>query len=101
MRVYGVDASPQPTEQDDDCRQDDHDSRGVLLQAFTGRCVECADRPTALAEWMEPNNHQPFVGHKFKFVTDKSICGTETECDVLEAVAPRRLVWRWVSVSAG
>ncbi len=54
--------------------------------------------PHALAEWMEPNNHQPVVGHKFKFVTDPSICGRETECEVLEAVAPRRLVWRWISV---
>ena len=42
--------------------------------------------PHARAEWMEPNDHQPSVGHKFKFVTDRSICGRETECEVLEAV---------------
>ena len=52
--------------------------------------------PHALAEWMEPNNHQPIVGHKFEFVTDPGICGSRTECEVLEADAPHRLVWRWV-----
>ena len=50
----------------------------------------------ALAEWLEPNNHQPIVGHKFEFVTDQNVCGCRTECEVLEAEAPRRLVWKWV-----
>lgn len=55
--------------------------------------------PHALAEWMEPNDHQPIVGHKFKFVVDPGICGHGVkECEVLEADAPRRLVWSWVHV---
>jgi uncharacterized protein YndB with AHSA1/START domain len=53
--------------------------------------------PHALAEWMEPNNHQAVVGHKFQFVCDPGICGAGvTECEVLEADAPRKLVWSWV-----
>ena len=54
--------------------------------------------PHALAEWLEPNNHKPEVGHKFEFMCDKDLCGGHTECEVLEAVAPRKLVWRWVHV---
>lgn len=55
--------------------------------------------PHALAEWLEPNNHQPFVGHKFQFRCDPGVCGSGvTECEVLEVDAPRRLVWSWVHV---
>jgi uncharacterized protein YndB with AHSA1/START domain len=53
--------------------------------------------PHALAEWLEPNNHKPVVGHKFQFRCDPHVCGPGlTECEVLEADAPRRLVWSWV-----
>ena len=53
--------------------------------------------PHAIAEWLEPNNHQPVVGHKFQFRCDPGICGSGiTECEVLEAEAPKRLVWSWV-----
>ena len=53
----------------------------------------------ALAEWFEPNNHEPVVGHKFQFVCDPGVCGdSATECDVVEAEAPRKLVWSWVVV---
>jgi uncharacterized protein YndB with AHSA1/START domain len=52
--------------------------------------------PRALAEWLEPNNHMPVVGHKFEFRTDPNFCGSVTECEVLEVDPPRRLVWRWV-----
>ena len=39
--------------------------------------------PHALAEWLEPNNHQPVVGHKFQFRCDPGICGSGiTECEV-------------------
>jgi uncharacterized protein YndB with AHSA1/START domain len=54
--------------------------------------------PHALAEWMEPNDHQPIVGHKFNFVIDPTVCGHVKECEVLEADPPRRLVWSWVHV---
>lgn len=55
--------------------------------------------PYALAEWLEPNNHQPLVGHKFQFMCDPGICGAGMkECEVLEADPPRRLVWSWVDV---
>jgi uncharacterized protein YndB with AHSA1/START domain len=55
--------------------------------------------PHALAEWLEPNNHQPVVGHKFQFRCDPGICGSGvTVCEVLEVDAPRRLVWSWVHV---
>ena len=53
----------------------------------------------ALAEWLEPNNHRPIVGHKFQFRCDPGLCGSGvTECEVLEADPPRRLVWSWVGV---
>ena len=55
--------------------------------------------PYAIAEWMEPNNHQAVVGHKFEFQTDPNICGEKTECEVLEAEPPRKLVWSWVHIS--
>jgi uncharacterized protein YndB with AHSA1/START domain len=57
--------------------------------------------PHALAEWLEPNDHQPIVGHKFQFRCDPGICGSGiTECEVLEADPPRRLVWSWCHVPA-
>ena len=57
--------------------------------------------PHALAEWLEPNNHQPVVGHKFQFRCDPGVCGSGvTECEVIEADPPRRLVWSWVGVPA-
>jgi uncharacterized protein YndB with AHSA1/START domain len=53
----------------------------------------------ALAEWLEPNNHQPVVGHKFQFHCDSGVCGAGLkECQVLTADPPRRLVWSWVDV---
>jgi uncharacterized protein YndB with AHSA1/START domain len=53
----------------------------------------------ALAEWFEPNNHEPITGHKFQFVCDPGPCGDSvTECEVMEADAPRKLVWSWVVV---
>ena len=37
--------------------------------------------------WLEPNNHQPVVGHKFQFRCDPGICGFGvTECEVLETI---------------
>jgi uncharacterized protein YndB with AHSA1/START domain len=51
--------------------------------------------PHALAEWFEPNNHEPIAGHKFEFVTDASICGSRTDSEALEADPPRLLVWKW------
>ena len=52
--------------------------------------------PRALAEWFEPNNHRPIVGHKFRFMVDPGAFGSAVkECEVLEADAPRRLVWSW------
>jgi uncharacterized protein YndB with AHSA1/START domain len=54
--------------------------------------------PHALAEWLEPNNHKPIVGHRFEFMCDQGSCGGHTECEVLEADAPRKLVWKWVHV---
>jgi uncharacterized protein YndB with AHSA1/START domain len=56
--------------------------------------------PHALAEWLEPNNHQPIVGHQFQFRCDPDFCGAGiTECQVLEADPPRRLVWSWSHMS--
>lgn len=56
--------------------------------------------PHALAEWLEPNNHKPVVGHVFQFRCDPGMCGVGiTECTVLEADPPRRLVWSWTHVT--
>jgi uncharacterized protein YndB with AHSA1/START domain len=52
----------------------------------------------ALAEWMEPNDHQPVVGHKFNFIIDPGVCGHIKECEVLEADPPHKLVWSWIHV---
>ncbi len=53
--------------------------------------------PYALAEWLEPNDHRPVVGHKFQFRADPGVCGAGVkECEVVEADPPRRLVWKWV-----
>lgn len=53
----------------------------------------------ALAEWLEPNDHQPVVGHKFQFRCDPNWCGSGiTECEVLEVDLHRKLVWSWVAV---
>jgi uncharacterized protein YndB with AHSA1/START domain len=53
----------------------------------------------ALAEWLEPNNHEPVVGHRFQFRCDPGVCGAgHKACEVLEADPPRRLVWSWVDV---
>jgi uncharacterized protein YndB with AHSA1/START domain len=42
----------------------------------------------ALAEWLEPNDHQPIVGHKFQLRCDPGICGSgETHCEVIECPA--------------
>ena len=50
----------------------------------------------ALAEWLEPNDHQPIVGHKFQLRCDPGVCGSgETHCEVIEADPPHRLVWSW------
>ena len=45
----------------------------------------------ALAEWLEPNNHKPVIGHRFRFVVDESA----KDCEVLKADAPGRLEWSW------
>ena len=53
----------------------------------------------ALAEWFEPNNHEAVVGHEFQFVCDPGICGDAvSECRVVEADPPQKLVWSWVHV---
>ena len=55
--------------------------------------------PRALAEWFEPNNHEPVVGHDFQFVCDPGICGDAvSECRVVEADPPHKLKWSWVHV---
>ena len=41
--------------------------------------------PHALAEWLEPNNHQPIVGHKFQFRCDPGMCGSGFEPAVSNA----------------
>ena len=53
--------------------------------------------PRALAEWFEPNDHEPVAGHEFQFVCDPGICGDAvSKCRVVEADPPRKLVWSWV-----
>jgi uncharacterized protein YndB with AHSA1/START domain len=58
--------------------------------------VAITDRQ-ALAEWLMPNDFEPKVGHKFHFQVDPMIgCSGVYACEVLEADAPRRLVYTWV-----
>ena len=55
----------------------------------------------AVAEWLMPNNIEPVAGKKFNFHVDKmpltGFTGV-TECEVLEADPPRRLVYTWVAM---
>jgi len=52
----------------------------------------------AIAEWLMPNDFAPRVGHKFQFRT-KPQYGWDgiVNCEVLECVPPRRLVFTWKS----
>jgi uncharacterized protein YndB with AHSA1/START domain len=49
-----------------------------------------------LASWLMPNDIKPVVGHRFQFRT-KPAPGFDgiVHCEVLEAEAPRRLVYSW------
>jgi uncharacterized protein YndB with AHSA1/START domain len=60
--------------------------------------VALTDR-RALAEWLEPNDFEPVVGHKFRFQTDPGACGSGLSlCEVLEVDPPRKLVYSWQHV---
>lgn len=50
----------------------------------------------ALSEWLMPNDFQPVVGHRFQFRTKPApgFDGT-VQCEVLELVPPKRLVFTW------
>ena len=52
--------------------------------------------PSALAQWLMPNNFEPRVGHKFEFRT-KPAPGFDgiVHCEVLELNPPKRLVYSW------
>ena len=53
----------------------------------------------ALAQWMYPNDFEPRVGHRFTFrVPPKPQLeqGLVVQCEVLECVPPRQLVFSWV-----
>lgn len=52
--------------------------------------------PEVLASWLMPNDIEPVVGHRFQFRT-KPAPGFDgiVHCEVLEADAPRRLVYSW------
>jgi uncharacterized protein YndB with AHSA1/START domain len=49
-----------------------------------------------IAEWLMKNDFEPAVGHRFQFRA-QPVPGWSgvTNCEVLEAEAPRRLVYRW------
>ena len=53
--------------------------------------------PQALAEWLMPNNFEPVVGSRFRFHVDPmpGPYAGGSECEVLEADPPRRLVYTW------
>ena len=55
--------------------------------------------PRAIAEWLMPNDFKPETGHKFRFQVDGlgSYSGL-TECEVLEVVPHRKLVYTWITV---
>lgn len=56
----------------------------------------------ALADWLMPNDFSPVVGHKFTFQIDPiPLCGHITECEVLEVIPQRKLVYSWLPVTAG
>lgn len=52
--------------------------------------------PTALSEWLMPNDFQPRKGHRFTFRTDPGP-GFDgiVHCEVVAIEPPRRMVWTW------
>ncbi len=60
--------------------------------------VALTDR-RALAEWLMPNDFEPVVGHRFRLQVDPmgGFSGLN-ECEVLEVVPNRKLVYSWVVV---
>ena len=49
-----------------------------------------------IAEWLMQNDFQPVVGHRFQFrATPVPGWSGVTNCEVLEADPPRRLVYSW------
>lgn len=60
--------------------------------------VALTDRQ-ALAEWLMPNDFEPRVGHRFRFIVDgmPGYSGIQ-ECEVKEVEPPTRLVYTWVVV---
>jgi uncharacterized protein YndB with AHSA1/START domain len=49
-----------------------------------------------ISEWLMKNDFKPVIGHRFQFRA-QPVPGWSgvTNCEVLEAEAPRRLVYRW------
>jgi len=60
------------------------------------RVWQALTNPDALARWLMPNDFKPIVGHRFRFRT-KPAPGFDgiVHCEVLEVVAPERLVYLW------
>jgi uncharacterized protein YndB with AHSA1/START domain len=49
-----------------------------------------------IAEWLMKNDFKPIVGHKFTFqATPMPGWKGYTNCEVLEIVEPKKLVYRW------
>ena len=52
--------------------------------------------PELISEWLMKNDFQPVVGHRFQFrATPMPGWSGMTNCEVIEADPPRRLVYRW------
>jgi uncharacterized protein YndB with AHSA1/START domain len=52
--------------------------------------------PELISEWLMKNDFQPVVGHRFQFrATPMPGWSGVTNCEVIEADPPRRLVYRW------
>lgn len=57
---------------------------------------EALTHPEAIAQWLMVNDFRPVVGHRFQFHTrPKAGFSGVVNCEVLEVVPPRRLVYTW------
>jgi len=60
---------------------------------------EYLTKPELIEQWLMPNDFQPLVGHKFRFVVLKGKDGKSTNiqhyCEVLELIPCKKLSYSW------
>lgn len=76
--------------------------RAIRIKWFLAQPPEkvwfCLTDPEMISQWLMENDFKPVAGHKFNFYT-KAIPKMNFDgivyCEVLEVIAPRKLVYTW------